>query len=198
MAKDMSAPRTWVLPGEPVPIRLMNTIWADRHGIHDDLQEPADLAEWLHAIGALDHSAPITAEEFGQGKALRDSLRRLAALCSDDTREAATSAMVDIAEAVAAVNQVAGGQRSPQIELSGTALRLSTAPVGPVAMAALADVAVEAIALFTDEEAKPVRACFAPGCVLYFVQDHPRREWCSTTCGNRARAARHYQRHKST
>ena len=39
------------------------------------------------------------------------------------------------------------------------------------------------------------RATHAPGCVLYFVQDHPRREWCSTACGNRARVARHYDRH---
>jgi predicted RNA-binding Zn ribbon-like protein len=42
----------------------------------------------------------------------------------------------------------------------------------------------------------PLRACYAPGCVLYFVQDHPRREWCSTACGNRVRAARHYRRHR--
>jgi hypothetical protein len=41
-----------------------------------------------------------------------------------------------------------------------------------------------------------LRACQAPGCVLYFVKDHPRREWCSTACGNRARAARHYRRHR--
>ncbi|MFI6847287.1 CGNR zinc finger domain-containing protein [Kitasatospora sp. NPDC050467] len=33
-----------------------------------------------------------------------------------------------------------------------------------------------------------------PGCVLYFVKKHPRREWCSAGCGTRARAARHYER----
>ncbi|WP_433236869.1 CGNR zinc finger domain-containing protein [Streptosporangium sp. CA-135522] len=37
-----------------------------------------------------------------------------------------------------------------------------------------------------------LRACHAPGCVLFFVKDHHRREWCSAACGNRARAARHY------
>jgi predicted RNA-binding Zn ribbon-like protein len=37
-------------------------------------------------------------------------------------------------------------------------------------------------------------ACHAPGCVLYFLKTHPRREWCSVTCGNRVRAARHYER----
>jgi predicted RNA-binding Zn ribbon-like protein len=35
-----------------------------------------------------------------------------------------------------------------------------------------------------------LRACGAPGCVLMFVKDHPRREWCSVACGNRARQAR--------
>ncbi len=43
-----------------------------------------------------------------------------------------------------------------------------------------------------------LRACLAPGCVLYFVKDHPRRAWCSTGCGNRVRAARHYARRRTT
>jgi predicted RNA-binding Zn ribbon-like protein len=34
----------------------------------------------------------------------------------------------------------------------------------------------------------------APGCVLLYVSDHPRRQWCSNACGNRARQARHYRR----
>jgi predicted RNA-binding Zn ribbon-like protein len=39
-----------------------------------------------------------------------------------------------------------------------------------------------------------LRACPAPRCVRYFVKDHPRQEWCTPSCGNRARVARHYQR----
>jgi predicted RNA-binding Zn ribbon-like protein len=39
-----------------------------------------------------------------------------------------------------------------------------------------------------------LQACLAPGCILYFARTHPRREWCSVECGNRARAARHYQK----
>jgi predicted RNA-binding Zn ribbon-like protein len=42
-----------------------------------------------------------------------------------------------------------------------------------------------------------LRACGAPGCVKFFVKDHPRREWCCDHCGNRARAARHYRRHRA-
>ncbi|WP_317183827.1 CGNR zinc finger domain-containing protein [Intrasporangium sp.] len=42
-----------------------------------------------------------------------------------------------------------------------------------------------------------MRACYGPGCVLYFVREHTRREWCSAGCGNRARVARHYHRTRS-
>ncbi|MEU3456263.1 CGNR zinc finger domain-containing protein [Micromonospora sp. NPDC006766] len=28
-------------------------------------------------------------------------------------------------------------------------------------------------------------------------KDHPRQEWCKPSCGNRARVARHYQRHNA-
>ena len=54
--------------------------------------------------------------------------------------------------------------------------------------------ASDAIDLLTGPRRGDLRACGAPGCVLMFLKDHPRREWCSNTCGNRARQARHYQR----
>lgn len=43
-----------------------------------------------------------------------------------------------------------------------------------------------------------LRACTAPRCVRYFVRSHGRQQWCCTSCGNRARAARHYERHGPT
>jgi predicted RNA-binding Zn ribbon-like protein len=67
-------------------------------------------------------------------------------------------------------------------------------PSGRSARATLAAVATEAIDLLTGPDAQLLRACHAPGCVIYFVKDHSRREWCSTACGNRVRAARHYSR----
>lgn len=65
--------------------------------------------------------------------------------------------------------------------------------VSPTA-AALAKVATDAVHLLAGPDAPQLRACHAPGCVLYFIKTHPRREWCSDGCGNRVRAARHYQR----
>jgi predicted RNA-binding Zn ribbon-like protein len=55
-------------------------------------------------------------------------------------------------------------------------------------------IAADAIALLTGPQRADLRACGAPGCVLMFLKDHPRRAWCSNTCGNRARQARHYRR----
>jgi predicted RNA-binding Zn ribbon-like protein len=58
----------------------------------------------------------------------------------------------------------------------------------------LSAIAADTIELITGPDAASLRLCGAPGCVLMFVRDHPRREWCSGSCGNRARQARHYRR----
>ncbi len=186
----------WVLPDEPAPVRLMNTIWADRYGRHDALTGPDQLGSWLSEIGAYRLPPKVTGHEVNEARALRDALRRLAALRTADTRPAAMSALEDTAVAVDVVNRVAAGLDTPRLELRGDDLELGGDATGRPVTTALAAVAVEAITLFTDPAAPQLRACLAPGCVLYFVQGHARREWCSTACGNRARAARHYERHR--
>ncbi|WP_165495117.1 CGNR zinc finger domain-containing protein, partial [Actinomadura roseirufa] len=78
--------------------------------------------------------------------------------------------------------------------LDGARVLVSTP--APAADAALALVARSAITIFGGPSRTAVRACGGPGCVLFFVKNHPRREWCSPGCGNRARVGRHYQRHR--
>ncbi len=58
----------------------------------------------------------------------------------------------------------------------------------------LGALAGDAIELLTSPHREQLRLCGAPGCVLMFLKEHPRREWCSDGCGNRARQARHYAR----
>ena len=193
-----NVPTVLVLPTELRPVRLMNTIWADRHGVHEALTTPADLARWLTATG-LTHTEPaVTATDLHTAVTLRDALRRLAALKTQDTRPTARSAMRNIDAAVHVVNETAAaGPCRNTLDVLGGRLRLRpTAPTADPTIA-LATVAAEAIELLTAPDAV-LNACHAPGCVLYFIKDHPRREWCSTGCGNRARAARHYRRHHPT
>ncbi|MGA5823722.1 ABATE domain-containing protein [Kitasatospora sp. NPDC094028] len=52
-----------------------------------------------------------------------------------------------------------------------------------------------AIAFLSSPDLPRLRACTAPRCVRYFLKEHGRQEFCKASCSNRARAARHYQRH---
>jgi len=189
--------QTWVLPAESVPVRLMNTIWADRYGVHDALVSEADLSAWLFASELSRLPLPTNSDELAQARRLRGALRRLAALVTEDSRSAAASPIESNQAAIAEVNAVtAVGHIVPNLLMCAEGLARGTAPKGARVLAALATVAAEAIELFTGNT--PLRACQAPRCVLYFVKDHPRRQWCSDGCGNRARAARHYRRHSSS
>ena len=191
-----SGTRAWVLPDEPAPVRLMNTIWADTAGIHDDLGSPAALRDWLLAVTDCEAAALAvpSARELAQARVLRDALRRLAAFCTDDQRPHAQSPTDSVGEAVAAVNAAVAQRAQTQLAIRDGRLQREQVQAGTAFRAALADLAHEAIDLLTEPGAIKLLACHAPGCVLYFVKSHPRREWCSEACGNRARAARHYKR----
>jgi predicted RNA-binding Zn ribbon-like protein len=192
----VTASRALVLPAEPVPVRLMNTIWADRSGVHDALTTTGDLRAWLAATHpGLDHPEPGPGD-LDSFRALRDALRRLAALVTGDTRPAAASATKGIGHAVADVNRAAAQAPTwPQLAYHDGGLHRATGAGATPARRALSTIAHQAIGLLTGQDAITLRACYAPGCVLYFTRDHPRRRWCSIACGNRARAARHYHRH---
>jgi predicted RNA-binding Zn ribbon-like protein len=189
-----SLARVWMLPDEPVSIRLMSTIWADTEGIHDDLLTPNDLDEWLDAAGIDRLGARATVDELAAARALRDAARRLAAHVTEDIRAKAASPMTDLGEAIGRVNAAASRSTPAALTLHDGRLVLGAAPGGSPVTVGLAQVAEESIQTLAGESAVALRACQAPGCVLYFVRSHPRREWCSVACGNRARAARHYER----
>lgn len=198
------------LLGEPLPVELMNTIWADRDGGHDSLADPDEAIAWLAAID--DRLAlPIGGDLAGAAhtdrdrairdlRRLRDALRRLAADATGDDRAAAATAAgqaIGIEAAIDVVNRAAAAApRWSAIELAAGGVPVSvTRSARRPADAAVSQIADEAAVLLTGSGRDSLRACHGPGCVLYFIRHHPRREWCSAACGNRARVARHYQRH---
>src|ERR1700722_317352 len=91
MTTSAAAPvgRVWVLPDEPLPVRLMSTIWADGDGPHDDLRTTADVNEWLDAVGVDRAGARTTESELSTARALRDAVRRLAAYVTQEGRPGA-------------------------------------------------------------------------------------------------------------
>ncbi len=190
MPAEEDEQRNWVLPDDVVPVRLMTTIWADTDGLHDDFARPADLDAWLDAVGIGQQPARATDGDLTDARLLRNAVRRLAAHVTADER--AVSYALDLEAALRAINEMVGWRASPQLHDSGTGLTVAASSVG--VHAALGDVANQCIEMLGGGQASRLRACYAPGCVLYFTQTHPRREWCSVACGNRARAARHYRR----
>lgn len=208
----MAIPRTTApLLGEPLPVELMNTVWADREGAHDALTTRADAAAWISAVsarpevGTVDLTSWLTAPEETDLTAvhqnlrlLRDAARSLAARRTDDPRDAVVQRMSTTA-ALETVNSLASGAPSwPVLSWSAGGMpEMGRASEAAPGLVLVADIARSTIALLAGDNGPDLRACRAPGCVLYFVKHHPRREWCSEACGNRARQARHYQRNRS-
>jgi predicted RNA-binding Zn ribbon-like protein len=191
------------LLGEPLPVELMNTVTVGRDGVRDALEDDGGAAAWLRAVaarigaeagtgpGQLDEDAVRSAA--GALRELRDALRRLAAEATGDPRPPATAPELTRPEAIATLNALAktrpelvwpaGGHPSRAYRVHGTA------------GLAVELIAHQGVNLLAGPGRDRLRPCLAPNCLLFFAKDHARREWCSPECGNRARVARHYQRH---
>ena len=68
----------------------------DTDGLHDDLDTPFGLDAWMDAVGIHHSDMLASPEELAEARALRDSLRCLAAHQTDDTRPAAVSGQTSL------------------------------------------------------------------------------------------------------
>ncbi len=177
------------LRDQPLPIELHNTLYASGGRPVDGIADGAGLSAWLDAV-AGDLPVPAQAVDGSSLKAmhaLRGAIREVvdAALRGATPPPRARRALNDAAAAC---------PRSTQLAADGTRrVRYHAEDPTTVVLAAIAH---ETIALVSGPHARDLRTCGAPGCVLVFLKDHPRRAWCSPACGNRARQARHYARHR--
>lgn len=175
---------------EPLAIELHNTLYVSGGKVVDGLATEASAHAWLHAL------ADRLPSEGNGRLPTRTELIRL----RDPVREALHAAVHGDApsrSSLEIINRIsAGAPHSPRARW-----RPGAPPVAEVdlhgashAEAVLAAFAANTIGLLTGPGRHALRACGASGCVLLFLKDHPRREWCSAVCGNRARQARHYAR----
>lgn len=182
------------LLGEPLAIEFANTHYAVRGRHREGIGTPVHLAAWLRdnaaALGPEAADLHVSEAEVETFRSLRAAIRGLCRACVDGCLGDDAHIMVLNAAAAAA-------PRWPQLRCAGPAYTVSEHTHGKGVDAALAAIARDAIAILGGPLRTQIRACQAPGCVLFFVKDHPRREWCSASCGNRVRAARHYQRHRT-
>jgi predicted RNA-binding Zn ribbon-like protein len=184
----MGSPYPGPVRGGPLPLELHNTLYASGGERVDGIADAPGLAAWLEAASS---DLPVPAQTIDASAvtafhALRAAVR--------DAIAAAIDRKTVPPRARRALNDTAAAcPRSVQLAADGTRrVRYHADDSTTIVLAAIAH---ETIALVSGPRARDLRACGAPGCVLAFLKDHPRRAWCSTACGNRARQARHYARH---
>jgi predicted RNA-binding Zn ribbon-like protein len=174
---------------EPLPIELHNTQYAQRGSARDGIADADGLRAWL---GAMAGDLPVTAADVDARRLAEFHALRAAVRAALHARIAGAAIPARARRALNAAS--AAAPRSLQLDADGSGRMRHHAADATTAL--LAQIAAETIALVGGERARDLRTCGAPGCVLVFVKDHPRRAWCSPACGNRVRQARHYARRR--
>jgi predicted RNA-binding Zn ribbon-like protein len=186
----VSAPYRGPLRDEPVAVELHNTLYAVGGELVDGLDTAASAGAWLAGLAdRLPAGGRGDGPKLGELIDLRRAVREVLRAVVDGTIPPRAS--------VEALNRCS--VRAPRARVAGW--RTGSPPVAEWdylrasrADVVLSAIAADAIRLLTGPDGANLRACGAPGCVLMFVKGHTRREWCSGSCGNRARQARHYRR----
>ncbi|MFF3007807.1 CGNR zinc finger domain-containing protein [Kitasatospora sp. NPDC057940] len=191
-------------------LELAGTIRHDGNGgVADDLSGPQGLTAWVRGrAGLFDgvvDARGFTADEQAVSAvvSVREAVRALFARAVSPTLPSKADAhrLISCDDALERINTAARRvPTSPQLAWPTEALPfLQTvsphAPPDPQ-LALCAALARSAIDFLTGPQCKQLRACTAPRCVRYFLKGHARQEFCKPSCSNRARAARHYQRHR--
>ena len=167
------------LLGEPLGLDLLNTVWRSRGVPQDSLADLAGTRAFLADAGLAERASEQTR----------------AALVT--AREAIRAHVADPND-LGALNEVlAWGRTRPVVgpDGPGTEIELAHEWQRPGWLAAVNYTELLAA------DATRVRACAHPDCVLHFYDTSPKRSrrWCSMAgCGNRAKAARHYARARTT
>lgn len=172
--------------GEPLAVDLANTVMVVRDGEEIDLlADREELRRWLDAERDRLGDCAFAITRKDQLLALRDAMRRVFIAAAHHDRPSRDA--VDHINTASAAVPVA-----PQLTVDGTALTLTEQVERGEAMAELLGrLARSAIIVLTDPELGPLQVCNAPSCGMFYLGT---RRWCCAACGNRARAARHYQR----
>jgi len=162
--------------------------WRGQDTPTETLKEPADLAAWLKL------PKPPPQKEFEQALALRETIHRLfdalaqgKAAGGRDFEE--LNAALATAPARKALRRAKDGYDWDLDVKSGTALAL------------LAPVLWSAGDLLASAKLAKIRRCANPECLYLFIDESRagRRRWCTmSSCGNRAKARRHYHKSKQT
>jgi predicted RNA-binding Zn ribbon-like protein len=171
-------------------LALASTIAAEAE--RDRLEGPGGLARWLEEQREmLGEPGSDTALRVAEFRALREAVNQiLRAASSGDPLPVQALERVNDASA-AAPTWIALDAADPRHP--GVVVR---AAGGSRTLEILAAIARSTIELAGGPDRERLRRCPAPRCGRYFLASRRGTVWCSPTCGNRARVARHVARRR--
>jgi len=184
-----------VLLSEPLPLNLVNTRLHLSDGDLDLLDHGPHRTEWLTAeaerLGIVAGASAFDDEVAGALKALREHVAAAVEPARQGKRPPPRS-LAGLNEALRAA------PAAPQARWDGSSVVATTERAGSLATRLAAGFAEATVALLADPAIRKVRRCDAPACWILFLARNPKRRWCTPSiCGNRARVARYYLRHKT-
>jgi predicted RNA-binding Zn ribbon-like protein len=179
-------------------------------GVADLLGTPAEAVAWLdeydHLVtevlgrplqaetGPRDEDAVVRDELVRVRRAVRALFAR--AVAPEPPSKADADRLMDAGAALRIVNRAAGRLGTVRLDWpddGSPVTRWAGRTDDPVALLVGA-VGRSTIDFLSGPDRARLRACPAARCVKYFLQDDPRQQWCSPSCGNRERVNRHYRR----
>ncbi|NBE95526.1 hypothetical protein FE391_20690 [Nonomuraea sp. KC401] len=191
MSETLPAPS--VLPPAPgaedyLALDFVNSVLTLPGGqVIDALRTPEATKQWLTERDLAPADTEVQETCTVRLRSLREHLRALfAALVSGlPASPAALSAANDAMTRVPTAARLHWNEHGPY--------RAVPCPTDEILDHALATLAANAADLLTGPDAERLTACGSTPCSRYLLR-HGRRHWCSTRCGDRARAVRAYAR----
>ncbi|MFE0458372.1 CGNR zinc finger domain-containing protein [Kitasatospora sp. NPDC058965] len=171
------------LPGEPLAVDLLNTRWNNGGNPRDLLSSLDELALWLEVTGFAARGVPAEPLTLAALRTTREALLQLLADPADEAARGELNAVL------------AHGAVRRSLSAEGPVQRVETdSPAWLPAWSAAEDY----LRLLAEAPGR-IRSCAHPSCVLHFhdTSKNGTRRWHSmSSCGNRAKASRHYARTK--
>lgn len=159
----------------------------------DLLGTPAQAEQWLARRDLAPADAGLAEVCATQLRSLREQVRSLLAsrVAGQPALPAAVTAVNDAMTRVPTASLLLWDEKTGPY-------RATPHPTTAIVEHALAVIAADAADLLTAPAAAArLTACASPPCNRFLLK-HGRRQWCSTRCGDRARAARAYARRTAT
>jgi predicted RNA-binding Zn ribbon-like protein len=195
----MTEPRFLFLEGNPPWLDFVNTKFILGGDPVDRLETYPDLLDWLRAASLLDGGKAEAAARAWDGHEALHRARKLRQTLHDAAAQLSKSGSCPPA-AVRALNgllEAAPGTWRLSPSEAGFQLAYEAAPKKAAQL--LEPLARSAARFLAEADLRRVKKCGNDRCVLYFYDatKNQARRWCSMAlCGNRMKAAAHYQRMK--